>query len=727
MTNWIISSTVLIFAIIVLRFLLKGKMSLRLQYALWAIVLIRLLIPVSIGQTAISVGNWLERILQKEEVHEVYEFTQAELPTMSYQQAYQEVADRYASQGIDIAEIPESEFSETVEYEIAETMTGEWSLAEIAKTIWIIGGVAVGCWFILTNGFFYYKLRISRKEFVLDEAAIASITEATINRCKKKLPVYISDEVDTPCLFGVVHPAIYVTSKAVKDEALLRHVIAHETTHYLHRDYIWGYFRALCLAIHWYNPLVWWAGILSRNDAEMACDEATISYLGEEERAVYGRTLIDLTCEKRPVVLLTATTMTGSGKSIKERIAMIVKKPKMKRYIGVLVAMVSILCVGCTFTGANTADKEQDTNLVTEADDIENATLVTDANIINQITNLLQEENKFDFMLNCEYGYDDTQDMYQINGASVFLVEEASSWEYYEELARKYYSESYIENEFTPFYLGNVYIEEGGKLYRTISDGIVNPIIDSTIKVWQSDNGKYYALITAYSSGYGFYTQGYILDLSEDSIYGFEIVDKPYVETNVKQFMYYVDLTHDGINEIIRVSIGESDEEDKSVKIRIYNEETLTVLYETELLIHPNLGESYFLTSYDGKDYLMYYKPSVNHDVVSCEYEVFSLTNTGEKLPYDAGGIEVSLVNIPVGGTDGVDMTAWKKLAEKENKYFDKAFLLASTLDGKLAYSTESGKITYMEDFSWLSENSGESIEGNLEIFWEEIQELYGT
>lgn len=117
----------------------------------------------------------------------------------------------------------------------------------------------------------------------------------------------------TPCLFGLFHPAIYVTPEALKEPAILKHVIAHETVHFHHGDHCWAILRGLCTALHWYNPLVWWAAILSRQDGETACDADTIRYLGEAERAAYGRTLIDMTCQKPTNPLVTATTMTGGA------------------------------------------------------------------------------------------------------------------------------------------------------------------------------------------------------------------------------------------------------------------------------------------------------------------------------------------------------------------------------------------------------------------------------
>ncbi|MFW5648717.1 MAG: M56 family metallopeptidase, partial [Candidatus Alkaliphilus sp. MAG34] len=112
--------------------------------------------------------------------------------------------------------------------------------------------------------------------------------------------------------------------------------------------------RCVCLVLHWYNPLVWMAAFYSMKDAELSCDEATIRLIGEDKRMEYGRTIIGLTCTKDRMdkLLMTATTMTGSKKSIEERITLIAKKPKTTLYISVIVFLAAVIAVGCTFTGA---------------------------------------------------------------------------------------------------------------------------------------------------------------------------------------------------------------------------------------------------------------------------------------------------------------------------------------------------------------------------------------
>ena len=351
MLEWIISSAVLTATVIALRFTLKGKISLRLQYLLWLPVLLRLLIPVNIGSTGLSIGNLTQRAAETETAQVVSALSDLPLPGKSYQAAYEEVAKEYAKQGIDIEELPVSEY-ESVDYEIMARMSGSRSIRDIIQIVWIVGIAAVGLVLIVSNIRFAVKLKKSRHHMEAQSGV---------------LPVYILTDIDTPCLFGLFRPAIYLTEAAAADDSYLRHSLCHELTHYRHGDHIWGLLRGVCLALHWYNPLIWWAAALSRKDAELACDEATVKSLGESERAAYGRTLIEMTCEKRPALLLTATTMTGSGHSIRERLTLLTKKPKTALITLITVLLVISVAAGCTFTGAKKNESSLTPDTVTMA------------------------------------------------------------------------------------------------------------------------------------------------------------------------------------------------------------------------------------------------------------------------------------------------------------------------------------------------------------------------
>ncbi len=330
MMQWIVSSSVLILVVIALRYVLRGKLSLRMQYALWLLVLVRLLVPVSFGASDLSVMNAVPE----------------RAPTVQQGTDRQDIVGERndAPTNAGTVGIPAQSMNEAAPPDLVQNVTTatvtaptvektDW--ARIAKTVWLAGAAALGLVFLAVNLRFGKKLRRSRERVEETDAC---------------LPVYESGETDTPCLFGVAKPSIYVTPDTRTEAETLRYALAHEQTHYRHGDNLWAVLRGVCLALHWYNPLVWWAAELSRRDAELACDEATIRRIGESERAAYGRTLIRMTCEKRPALLVTATMMTDSGKGLKERISLLVKKPKTAAYTAVAVLLIAGLSVACTFT-----------------------------------------------------------------------------------------------------------------------------------------------------------------------------------------------------------------------------------------------------------------------------------------------------------------------------------------------------------------------------------------
>ena len=339
MTEWILSSSILILIVITMRTVFKGKISLRLQYAVWGLVLLRLLIPVSFGSSNLSVANLTEAAQDLPVTQAIQDVGNLNIPSRSYEDAYHQVVQEYEAEGIDVNSLQGSEL-EAIEYEAYDKMKGKnisEIVGDIALVIWFSGIILVGIVFLVTNSRFHDRIMTSR--YALDVQ-------------KNNLDVYATGEIDTPCLFGIRNPAIYVTYPVADNQTLLHHTLEHEATHHRHGDHIWAVLRCVCLAIHWYNPLVWWAAFLSQRDAELACDEATIKRLGEGERAEYGRTLIGMTCQKKANVLITATTMNSGKSGIKERIMLIAKKPKMALYTLLIVVLVASIAVGCTFTGA---------------------------------------------------------------------------------------------------------------------------------------------------------------------------------------------------------------------------------------------------------------------------------------------------------------------------------------------------------------------------------------
>lgn len=364
MMEWIVTSSAMILIVIALRGLLKGKISLKLQYGLWALVLVRLLLPFSIVDSAISISNLLSAPVIRE----------ADDAVADYETAYQSAVQRHESSG---TEYTDTEIRQQVQQELydrtytkleqeyaqsaapvpqiqiqaeaqqqVEVISLTAVITEALPYFWVAGMIAVAAVLVGSNLHFGWKLRKSR---------------TTLHMPDVPLKVYLTDYVATPCLFGAVKPDIYLTNEVTKDPQMQRHVLAHEMSHFRQGDHIWSVLRCVCLVLHWYNPLVWVAAILSKQDAELACDEATIKALGEAERVAYGRTLIGMTCVRRDPrsLMLTATTMLGTKKTLKERIALIAKNPKTALYTLIACVLVVSLAVGCTFTGAPAQTEEE--------------------------------------------------------------------------------------------------------------------------------------------------------------------------------------------------------------------------------------------------------------------------------------------------------------------------------------------------------------------------------
>lgn len=352
MTEWFVSSAVLAALLIGAHYLLRGKISARLQYALWLVLLVRLLLPLSVGKTAVSVAN----LLPEAEPATVMQAEPAAVPPAQAARTPEPSAPaapvQTPAQPVQRpASMPAQAETGSAEPEKAAQKPAV-SVRKIFLFVWASGAALLGLWFLFCN------LRYGRQ---LRAGVLRAIAP------KEGRPaVRLTQTALSPCLFGLFPPAIYVTMDCAQDEQLLHHCAEHEYTHYLHRDHIWAVLRGVCLALHWFNPLVWWAAALSRTDAELFCDEDTVRRLGEDARADYGRSLIRMTCRERVDPLSAATTMSGRGGQLKTRIISITKHPKTAIPVLILVLLLCAAAVGCTMTGAKDAAPAQQTSEKTE-------------------------------------------------------------------------------------------------------------------------------------------------------------------------------------------------------------------------------------------------------------------------------------------------------------------------------------------------------------------------
>ena len=351
--QWAFTSSVLILTVLAVRLLLKDKLAARLRYALWGVVLLRLLVPFQVELPAASSLP----VLASNLVPEVADVELYALRTNSRplpEESLEEMRENGIGVGsvlgttATIHQIGDWEWEGgqrcfVLSEDSIDTYFFYTTLPKFLMALWVIGGLCTAWIIFSSNRYFFGRLRYYRHEL---EGADAPI------------PVYTAANLPSPCLFGVLRPAVYLTPRTADDPAALRHVLAHELTHYAHRDHIWSALRCLALALHWYNPLVWLAVGLSKQDGELACDQGAVERLGEGERIPYGRTLVDMVAARppRPGDLLSCSTaMTGGGSSVQRRVVQLVKGPRTVRTALLAAAVVLGLAAVFVFGGRNSA------------------------------------------------------------------------------------------------------------------------------------------------------------------------------------------------------------------------------------------------------------------------------------------------------------------------------------------------------------------------------------
>ena len=147
MSNWIISSCILVLVVLALRSMLGKKLSARMRYAIWAVVLVRLLVPVSIsmGVTVPKLPAWEPpEVLREKSIH---------VPPTGSLPADGAPVDPYSSGYPRLAEDGEG----------VARRTDRISPLELLKWIWVGGGTVLGALLLGFNLHFGLRLRRSRR------------------------------------------------------------------------------------------------------------------------------------------------------------------------------------------------------------------------------------------------------------------------------------------------------------------------------------------------------------------------------------------------------------------------------------------------------------------------------------------------------------------------------------------------------------------------------------
>lgn len=258
--NMSVTGSIVILLVMLVRLLLKRSPKI-FSYALWSVVLFRLLCPVAFT-ASVSV---LEAFRPE-----------AEEASNSTSVVYYLPAER--NQGQAFSFVPPENPSGNLSEQAEPVRPSQLDIMKIASCIWVAGTAAM----LLYSAAQYVHLKMQ---------LIGAVV------CREN--VYLADYLDTPFVMGVFRPKIYLPSNLPAEER--KYIIAHERHHIRRFDHILKLLSYFALCVHWFNPLVWAAFLLAGRDMEMSCDEAVITRMGSEIRADYSASLLRLATHKKAI------------------------------------------------------------------------------------------------------------------------------------------------------------------------------------------------------------------------------------------------------------------------------------------------------------------------------------------------------------------------------------------------------------------------------------------
>ena len=307
MTKEILTLTGLIVAVFLVRMVFKNRVSKRLVYALWLVVLVKLCLPGTVVSLPVIPAEEVSAPVQR-----------AELPAQTapvVQQPAQAAAQ------------PQTPVQQPVSpaQAAAEPAAKPLTALPLFQIIWASGSALLGLWMLGTWLVFTVRLHRSRK-FLGKHG---------------RTNIYVSNRIQSPCLAGLI-PAVYLTEDVLQTsetELILR----HELTHLRHLDFLWSFCRTAAVIVYWWNPFIWLAAILSKRDAELACDEAVAAGLSDAQRLAYARAILAQAPRK-------AAALSLAGPPVRERILFLTKKQRTSVLCVILALLLVMSAAGCSIT-----------------------------------------------------------------------------------------------------------------------------------------------------------------------------------------------------------------------------------------------------------------------------------------------------------------------------------------------------------------------------------------
>ncbi|WP_042454651.1 M56 family metallopeptidase [Neobacillus dielmonensis] len=321
--------SILALGILAIKAILRQRLSAKLHYYIWFLLVLRLILPIGI-QSHISLLNFIPNEQKKPDTYFIAE----------------QYVPNIISRTIKTGNTPSKEDHKAL---ADPGSKGAIFNYDTAAVLWIIGVSAALLYILCVNILMLAKLK---KCSICEREDLIEILEVEKSRLKvnSKVKIIYSNYSKSPAVYGMIRPKILLPEELIDKltPEEFRFVFSHELTHIKNKDLAVNTLLMVVKAIYWFNPLIWYALNQIKQDCEMACDAGVLNTLKTEEVKKYGQTMINilrLFSEKRDIT----GTLGYASKYNKKRIIMITRFKKSSAICAVLAVFFTIM-VGCSST-----------------------------------------------------------------------------------------------------------------------------------------------------------------------------------------------------------------------------------------------------------------------------------------------------------------------------------------------------------------------------------------
>ena len=332
--------------ILLFRFIFKNRISPKLQYLMWWLLILRLIIPVT---PDIGIHLGLQSIPQEQAVQAapsatapVLDVAPASVPNT--QPSYESVTP---------AVQPDTDVAPS--QHVNPTKSTDWY--SIVFVVWLLGAIGFLGWLI------FVKLRYYESLQHLMASGPKEVYELYDRCCKelgvKPLPLWIVNKSMSPGIAFFGEPVLLVPLSLCNDESRLRFALLHELTHKKRGDHYMTLLLNILRAVYWFDPVVHFAFSELRSDMESACDSDVLAYIGYEQKRGYLTVLLDMfSYDTEPIL---GMSQIRSKRMAKRRMKGAFMKSRTSPAFRAITLCIALIMSLCCFTTACQSAPEKDT------------------------------------------------------------------------------------------------------------------------------------------------------------------------------------------------------------------------------------------------------------------------------------------------------------------------------------------------------------------------------